>query len=86
VGLCRLSPRNLGILPGVIGLLQAVEAIKILLGRGDPLVGRMLYYDVLPARFTELRLRRDPKCRYCGDDARFPGYVDYLAFCAGAGH
>jgi molybdopterin/thiamine biosynthesis adenylyltransferase/rhodanese-related sulfurtransferase/molybdopterin converting factor small subunit len=75
----------LGILPGVIGLLQAVEAIKILLGRGDPLVGRMLYYDALAARFTELRLRRDPQCRYCGDHARFPGYVDYQAFCAGAG-
>jgi len=76
----------LGILPGVIGLLQAVEAIKILLGRGDPLVGRMLFYDALPARFTELKLRRNPECRYCGDSARFPGYVDYQAFCAAAGH
>jgi molybdopterin/thiamine biosynthesis adenylyltransferase len=76
----------LGILPGVMGLLQAVEAIKILLRRGDPLVGRMLHYDALRARFTELRLWRDPGCRYCGEGARFPGYVDYEAFCTAAGH
>jgi molybdopterin/thiamine biosynthesis adenylyltransferase/rhodanese-related sulfurtransferase/molybdopterin converting factor small subunit len=75
----------LGVLPGVIGLLEAVEAVKILLDQGDPLVGRLLYYDALRARFTELRLDRDPGCRYCADPARFPGYVDYAAFCAGAG-
>lgn len=72
----------LGVLPGVIGLLEAVETIKILLGIGDPLVGRLLYYDALPARFSELKLERDPSCRYCGQDAIFPGYVDYEAFCA----
>lgn len=71
----------LGVLPGVIGLLQAVEAVKILLGVGDPLVGRMLYYDALKARFTELNLAPNPGCTYCGDGASFPGYVDYQHFC-----
>ena len=74
----------LGILPGVIGMLEAVEAIKIVLGTGDPLVGRMLHYDALPARFTELQLERNPGCRYCADLGHFPGYVDYEAFCAAA--
>lgn len=71
----------LGVLPGVIGLLQAVETVKLLLGIGEPLIGRMLYYDALAARFSELRLARDPECRYCGAGARFPGYVDYETFC-----
>ena len=74
----------LGILPGVIGLLQAVETIKLLLEIGDPLVGRMLYYDALSAEFTEIKVKRNPRCHYCGDDAPFPGYVDYQAFCASA--
>jgi molybdopterin/thiamine biosynthesis adenylyltransferase/rhodanese-related sulfurtransferase len=74
----------LGVLPGVIGLLQATEAIKLLLPIGDPLVGRLLLFDGLNARFTELTLERDPACRYCGDGAsEFPGYVDYERFCAG---
>lgn len=72
----------LGILPGVIGLLQAVETIKIVLGIGESLVGRLLYYDALRAGFTELQLEPDPECRYCGDPAHFPGYVDYEHFCA----
>ena len=71
----------LGILPGVIGMLQAVEAIKLLLGIGDPLVGRMLAYDALRSEFRELRQRRNPHCPYCSDPAQFPGYVDYDAFC-----
>ena len=73
----------LGVLPGVIGLLQAVETIKILLGIGDPLVGRLICYDALRARFSELQVAPDPACRYCADPARFPGYVDYEQFCAG---
>jgi sulfur-carrier protein adenylyltransferase/sulfurtransferase len=73
----------LGVLPGVIGLLQAVETIKILLDIGDPLVGRLICYDALRARFSELQLAPDPACRYCADLARFPGYVDYEHFCAG---
>lgn len=74
----------LGVLPGVIGLLEAVETLKILLGIGDPLVGRLVYYDALRAEFSELQVERDPQCRYCGDGARFPGYVDYERFCASA--
>jgi molybdopterin/thiamine biosynthesis adenylyltransferase len=74
----------LGVLPGVVGLLQAVEAIKLLLQLGDPLVGRLLHYDALHARFSEYALERNPRCRYCGEGAPFPGYVDYEAFCAAA--
>ena len=72
----------LGVLPGVIGLLQAVETIKLLLGIGEPLVGRLLAYDALKARFTELELLRDPACRCCGDAAQPIEYVDYEQFCA----
>ena len=71
----------LGVLPGVIGLLEATETVKILLGIGEPLVGRLLHFDALRARFTELTIERDPTCRYCGDGAHFPGYVDYERFC-----
>jgi molybdopterin/thiamine biosynthesis adenylyltransferase len=74
----------LGVLPGVIGLLQAVETLKILLDLGEPLVGRLLCYDALAARFTELRIPRNPACAYCGDEAVFPGYVDYERLCASA--
>ena len=71
----------LGVLPGVIGLLQAVEAIKVLLGIGDPLVGSLVQYDALETRFTKLQLDRDPGCRYCADGAEFPGYVDMAEAC-----
>jgi molybdopterin/thiamine biosynthesis adenylyltransferase/rhodanese-related sulfurtransferase len=71
----------LGVLPGVVGNLEAVEAIKIILGIGDLLVGRLLTYDALEARFRELRLRRDPNCPYCAPGRAFPGYVDYNFFC-----
>lgn len=72
----------LGILPGVVGLLQAAETIKLVLGIGNPLVGRMLYYDALRAQFTELKLERDPACLYCGEGSQFPGYVDYDRLCS----
>ncbi len=72
----------LGVLPGVVGLLEAVEAVKLILSIGDPLVGRLLHYDALHARFSEYALSRNARCRYCGDGAEFPGYVDYEAFCA----
>lgn len=75
----------LGILPGVIGMLEAVEAVKIILGAGELLTGRLLQYDALKARFTELILDRDPDCAYCGDQAEFPGYIDYALFCSTAG-
>lgn len=74
----------LGVLPGVIGMLEAVETIKLLLGIGEPLVGRMLAYDALHARFTELMLPRDPACPYCGDAAQPIHYIDYEQFCATA--
>jgi adenylyltransferase/sulfurtransferase len=54
------------VLPGVIGLIQATEAVKLLLGIGEPLIGRLLTYDALGMRFREVRLRRDPKCPLCG--------------------
>ena len=73
----------LGVLPGVIGLLQATEAIKLLLGIGEPLRGRLLQFDALSMRFRETRLRPDPLCPVCAPDCAFPGYVDYAAFCAG---
>ncbi len=73
----------LGVLPGVVGLLEAVETVKLILGAGDSLVGRLLHYDALKAEFRMLKLRRDPACRYCGDGVVFPGFVDYEQFCAG---
>lgn len=73
----------LGVLPGVIGLLQATEAIKLLLGIGEPLRGRLLQFDALSMRFRETRLAADPQCPVCAPDRAFPGYVDYAAFCAG---
>jgi sulfur-carrier protein adenylyltransferase/sulfurtransferase len=74
----------LGILPGVVGLLEAVEAVKIILGIGDTLAGRLLHYDALRARFTELQLDRDPDCTYCSGKNEFPGYIDYVQFCTTA--
>ena len=73
----------LGVVPGVIGLLQATEAIKLLLGLGEPLRGRLLQFDALAMRFRETRLRADPQCPVCALGLAFPGYVDYAAFCAG---
>jgi len=72
----------LGVLPGTLGLVQATEAIKLVLGIGQPLVGRLLTYDALGMRFRELTLRRDPACPGCGPDARFEGYTDLERMCA----
>jgi molybdopterin/thiamine biosynthesis adenylyltransferase/rhodanese-related sulfurtransferase len=72
----------LGVLPGTIGMLQATEAIKLILGIGVPLVGRLLCYDALAASFRELRLPRDPNCPGCGAQARFTGYEDLAQLCA----
>ena len=73
----------LGVLPGVIGLLQATEAIKLLLGIGEPLAGRLLQFDALAMRFRETRLAPDPDCALCAPGRDFPGYIDYARFCAG---
>jgi molybdopterin/thiamine biosynthesis adenylyltransferase/rhodanese-related sulfurtransferase/molybdopterin converting factor small subunit len=75
----------LGVLPGVVGMLEAVEVIKILLGIGRPLTGRLLAYDALRASFHELKARRDPDCPYCSEGAAFPGFIDYELFCAAPG-
>jgi sulfur-carrier protein adenylyltransferase/sulfurtransferase len=72
----------LGILPGIIGTLQATEAIKILLGKGEVLAGRLLTYDSLAMRFRELKLRRDKNCPMCGDHPTITHYIDYEGFCA----
>jgi molybdopterin/thiamine biosynthesis adenylyltransferase/rhodanese-related sulfurtransferase len=73
----------IGVVPGIIGLLQANEAIKLLLGIGEPLVGRLLLFDALGGRVRELALPADPECAICAPARVFPGYVDYAAFCAG---
>jgi len=75
----------LGVLPGLVGLVQATEVLKLLLGIGEPLVGRLLTYDALGMRFRELTLRRDPHCPGCGADAMFEGYRDLERMCAAAG-
>ena len=66
----------LGILPGVVGLLEAVETVKLILDMGDLLIGRLLDYDALTATFREYKLRKNPDCDYCGEGKEFPGYVD----------
>ncbi len=71
----------LGVLPGVIGIIQATEAIKLILGVGQPLIGRLLLYDALQMRFRELKLRRDAECPVCGDNPTIRELIDYDAFC-----
>jgi sulfur-carrier protein adenylyltransferase/sulfurtransferase len=73
----------LGVLPGVIGSLQANEALKLALGIGEPLVGRLLMFDALAGTFTEIRLRRDPDCPVCGENPTITDYIDYVEFCQG---
>ncbi|MEX0817140.1 MAG: molybdopterin-synthase adenylyltransferase MoeB [Gaiellales bacterium] len=73
----------LGVLPGVIGSLQANEALKLSLGIGEPLVGRLLMFDALAGSFTEISLRRDPDCPVCGENPTITGYIDYVEFCQG---
>ncbi|MDE2315432.1 MAG: molybdopterin-synthase adenylyltransferase MoeB [Xanthomonadaceae bacterium] len=72
----------LGVLPGIVGLLQATEALKLVLGLGGPLVGRLLSFDALGMRFRETRLPRDPACPGCGAQAAFAGYEDVARICA----
>ena len=73
----------LGVLPGVIGSIQGAEALKVVLGIGEPLIGRLLLYDALAASFDEVAVRRDPDCPVCGDAPTITEYVDYVEFCAG---
>jgi adenylyltransferase/sulfurtransferase len=71
----------LGILPGLIGCIQATEAVKLLLGQGSPLIGRLLLYDALQMSFREFRVRRNPKCPVCGDAPTVTKLIDYEQFC-----
>jgi sulfur-carrier protein adenylyltransferase/sulfurtransferase len=71
----------LGILPGIIGIVQATEAVKLILGKGEPLIGRLLTYDSLRMKFGELRLRKDKSCPVCGEKPTIKEYIDYEGFC-----
>jgi molybdopterin/thiamine biosynthesis adenylyltransferase len=76
----------LGVLPGIVGSLQANEALKLALGIGEPLVGRLLLFDALETQFTEISLRRDPDCPVCGESPTITDYIDYVEFCQGRPH
>ena len=68
-------------LPGVVGLIQATEVIKLILDEGDPLIGRLLLYDAMKMNFKEVRVRKDPECVLCGDNPSVTELIDYKAFC-----
>src|SRR5881296_2184190 len=71
----------LGVLPGIIGMLQAIETIKLVVGIGEPLIGRLLHFDALKVKFRELNLRRDPECPVCGENRTIFAPIDYDQFC-----
>ena len=71
----------LGVLPGIIGMLQAIETLKMILGIGEALVGRLLHFDALKVKFRELNLRRDPQCPVCGENPTIFSPIDYEQFC-----
>ncbi len=71
----------LGVLPGVVGSLQAVEVIKLIIGKGEPLIGRLLLYDALKTEFRKLTLRKDKNCPVCGDEPTITELIDYEQFC-----
>jgi len=70
-----------GVLPGIIGSIQAVEAIKLIIGKGDPLIGRLLLFDALDMEFTTVKLRWDPDCPVCGKEPTVTELIDYELFC-----
>jgi len=72
----------LGVLPGVVGVIQAIETIKVLLGAGDPLIGRLLTFDALRMSFREMRIRQDPECPMCGENPTITELIDYEQFCS----
>jgi len=76
----------LGVLPGIIGTLQAVEVIKLILGIGKPLIGKLLLYNALDAEFRQVRLRRDVHCPVCGDNPTIKELIDYEEFCGVVRH
>jgi sulfur-carrier protein adenylyltransferase/sulfurtransferase len=71
----------LGVLPGIIGVLQAIEAIKLIIGLGDSLIGRLVSFDALKLRFREFKIRKDPKCPICGEHPTIHELIDYDQFC-----
>jgi molybdopterin/thiamine biosynthesis adenylyltransferase/rhodanese-related sulfurtransferase len=71
----------LGVLPGIIGMLQAIEAIKLIIGIGEPLIGRLLHFDALKVKFRELNLRHDSQCPVCGENPTIFSPIDYEQFC-----
>jgi sulfur-carrier protein adenylyltransferase/sulfurtransferase len=71
----------LGVLPGIVGAIQAAEALKLILGKGEPLIGRLLLFDALAMRFRELKLRKNPECPACGDHPTISKLIDYAEFC-----
>ena len=71
----------LGVLPGIVGTLQTNEALKLALGTGDPLIGRLLLFDALATDFTEVKIRRNPECPVCGEHPSITEYIDYVEFC-----
>lgn len=71
----------LGVLPGIIGVMQAIEAIKLIVGIGEPLIGRLIHFDALKMKFKEYKLRPDPKCPVCGPNATITELIDYDQFC-----
>jgi len=73
----------LGVLPGIIGSLQANETLKLALGIGESLSGRLLLFDALSTEFSEVTLRRDPDCPVCGEHPTITEYIDYVQFCSG---
>ena len=76
----------LGVLPGTGGLIQATEVVKLVLGQGEPLIGRLLMYDALSMNFKNFKIRRDPGCPVCGDNPTVTELIDYVAFCSGLDH
>ena len=71
----------LGVLPGIVGSIQAVEAIKLILGKGEPLIGRLLMFDAMEMSFRTLNIRRNPACPLCGDHPTVTELIDYEQFC-----
>ena len=78
---CCAEGGVLGILPGLVGVIQATEVIKFILGKGDPLVGRLLLVNALNMRFRELKLRKNPECPVCGKNPTVTKLIDYQQFC-----
>jgi adenylyltransferase/sulfurtransferase len=69
------------VLPGIVGTIQAAETLKLIIGKGDPLIGRLLLFDALGMKFRELKLRKNPECPVCGDHPTVTKLIDYAEFC-----